>query len=56
MKATAIVRATHADCVDLAITATGSIRAKGPAAAVAKWGPESAEEPASESLQVLAAA
>jgi hypothetical protein len=35
MKATAIVRAAHADGVDLAITAAGSIRAKGPTAAVA---------------------
>jgi hypothetical protein len=36
MKAVAIVRAAYASGVDLAVTATGSIKAKGSAAAVAK--------------------
>jgi hypothetical protein len=39
MKATAIVRAARTSGIDLAITANGSIRAKGPAADVAKWAP-----------------
>jgi hypothetical protein len=39
MKAAAIIRAAHADGIDLAVTVTGSIKAKGPAAAIVKWTP-----------------
>jgi hypothetical protein len=39
MKAAAIVRAAYASGVNLAVTVTGSIKAKGPAVAVAKWAP-----------------